>query len=87
MTDRTINADGDTWTVRLGREGSSRDRRAVLFFCRTTNQRPYRVVEVAENELDGPDAFQALSKQRLGELFAASRSMGFPREYPTYAPE
>ena len=38
-----IKADGDTWKAQLGEEGGGR---VVLFFCTTTDQRPYRVVEI-----------------------------------------
>ncbi len=77
---RTIRAAGDKWSVRLGesREGL----RAVLFFCVTTDQRPYRVVEVPAERIDGPDALERMPEPELKELFAASSSLDYPRTYP-----
>ena len=82
--DRKITASGDTWTVRLGTEPTGPDVQVVMFFCATTSQRPYRVVEVPKDELAGPDEFAGLSESDLQSLFEASRSMGFPPEFPTY---
>lgn len=78
--ERKIKADGDTWSVRFG-EASERDGfRTVLFFCVTTNQRPYRVVEVAAGRLADQESMAGLDDAALTELFRASRSMGFPRD-------
>ncbi len=83
---RSIKADGDTWTVRVGERPPSPDVRHVLFFCRTTDQRPYRVVEVPADRVADGDAVDRLSDDDLRELFAASRSMDYPRSYPVYRP-
>jgi len=53
----------------------------VLFFCETSGQRPYRVVEVPRDRIDGPEELEALSERELMELFRASRSLDFPRTY------
>jgi len=76
----TLKADGDTWQARLGGQENAR---LVVFFCVTTDQRPYRVVPVgdwcsSETDLEG------LSHDEVDELFARSRSMGAPADYPTY---
>ena len=82
--DRKITAAGDAWTVRLGSEPTGPDVQVVMFFCATTGQRPYRVVEVPKEELAGPEEFADLDESDLQRLFEASRSMGFPPEFPTY---
>lgn len=76
-----IRVDGDRWKVRLGRERSRRGVRAVLFFPVTSDQRPYRVVEVPEDEVEDQEALEALHEERLRELFDASSSLGVPGTY------
>lgn len=83
---RKIRADGDTWTVRLAERPSSDESQVVLFFCVTTDQRPYRVVEVPRERVPDDEALDGLSGGELKELFAASRSMDFPRSFHTYPP-
>lgn len=78
----TLKADGDTWETRLGEARGGL--RPVLFFCATTDQRPYRVVEVDASRFTSDDDLAALGRDGLRELFEASRSMGAPRDYPTY---
>lgn len=78
---RTIRADGDRWSARLARTPSSGDVQAVLFFCVTTDQRPYRVVEVPRELLPDDAALETASAEDLRALFAESRSMDFPRNY------
>jgi len=82
--DRKITMAGDTWTVRLGSEPTGPDVQVVMFFCVTTGQRPYRVVEVPKEELAGPDEFANLGAADMETLFEASQSMGFPPQFPTY---
>lgn len=79
-----VRADGDTWAVRLGERAPAPERRLVLFFCETTDQRPYRVVDVPAERIPDADALASLDEGALRELFAASSSMGTPRSYPTY---
>lgn len=79
--ERIIKADGDRWAVRLSDRSSGDDVRALVFFCRTTDQRPYRVVEVPRERLDDESDLEAFSEQELLDLFGSSRSMDFPREY------
>ncbi len=78
---RKHKADGDTWIVRLGERAEREGFRTVLFFCETTNQRPYRVVEVPEERIGGSDDLQALDDAAIAELFDASRSLGYPQGY------
>lgn len=80
---RTLRADGDTWSVRLAERPPSDDTQAVLFFCVTADQRPYRVVEVPREHLPDRGALAKLSRAELEELFSASQSMDFPRTFPT----
>lgn len=69
----TIKAAGDTWEVRLG-ERPRAGFHTVLFFCTTTNQRPYRVCEVPVADLDG--RLEGLSEAQLQGLFSKSGSLG-----------
>ena len=75
-----IKADGDTWRAELAADG---DDRVVVFFRTTTDQRPYRVVQVAADRYS-PDAFEEIEEEELQSLFDASSSMGAPKDYPTY---
>jgi len=77
----SIKADGDTWRVELGDEGPGGPR-VVMFYCTSTDQRPYRVTELSPDQI--PDGLEARSATELQKLFDASRSMGSPRGYPTY---
>lgn len=78
-----IKAEGDTWRAELGDEGPGRPR-VVVFFCLTTDQRPYRVVEIGSNQYTGEDGLGDASEEEVRALFDASRSMGAPKDYPTY---
>jgi hypothetical protein len=75
---RTIKADGDRWRVRLGNERPHPGVRVVLFFCETTDQRPYRVVEVPEERISSPEDLERLSDAELLELYRQSASMDYP---------
>ncbi|MGH7540097.1 MAG: hypothetical protein ACRELC_03765, partial [Gemmatimonadota bacterium] len=80
----TLKADGDRWVARLGDTKEGVPTRPVLFFCTTTDQRPYRVVEVEADRFGSDDDVKRLPEAELRALFAASHSMGVPREYPSY---
>lgn len=82
---RKIKADGDTWSVRLAERPEAGATRTVLFFCVTTDQRPYRVAQVPGDRIPDASTLERLSDAELEELFAASRSMDFPRGYERYA--
>ncbi|WP_420635406.1 hypothetical protein [Candidatus Palauibacter sp.] len=75
-----IKAQGDTWRAEIAEEGGER---VVVFFCTSTDQRPYRVVRVDADQYAGSD-FEDITEEALEALFEASRSMGIPREYPSY---
>lgn len=79
--DRTMRIDGDRWKIRLSQERPDPGVQAVVFFPVTTDQRPYRVVEVDEERVSGPEDLQALSERELEELFEEASSMGFPHGY------
>ncbi len=83
MSASTIKADGDTWRAELGDEGAGRPR-VVMFFCTTTDQRPYRVVEIDAQQFSGEAGLSEASAEEVQSLFDASKSMGAPRDYPTY---
>jgi hypothetical protein len=76
----TIKADGDTWRAESSGAGAVR---TVVFFCESTNQRPYRVVVVGD-EPGVPHDVAGLSAEQLRDLFERSGSMGAPTGYPTY---
>lgn len=73
---RTLKADNDTWTARLGEDSPEPGVRSVLFFCKTTDQRPYRVATVEEGRVAGDPELKGLSRHELEELFVRSQSMG-----------
>lgn len=75
---RTIKADGDRWRVRLGEDRPRPGVRVVLFFCETTDQRPYRVVEVPETRFPTQADLERLSEAELLELYRRSVSLDFP---------
>lgn len=81
MAEQEIRIDGDRWKVRLSRQRSGPGRRAVVFFPVTSDQRPYRVVEVDEDRISGDDPLGALSDQELRAMYHEGSSMGFPRSY------
>ena len=76
-----IKAEGDVWRAELADEGGER---VVVFFCASTDQRPYRVVRVDPDRYGETDALEEIPEEELQGLFEASRSMGIPRDYPTY---
>lgn len=75
---RTIRADGDRWRVRLGNDRPHPGVRVVLFFCETTDQRPYRVVEVPEQRFAKEEDVERLSDQELLALYRQSVSLDYP---------
>lgn len=77
-----IKAEGDVWRAELADEGGER---VVVFFCQSTDQRPYRVVRLDPDRYGGNEAPEEMSEEELQSLFEASRSMGIPRDYPTYS--
>lgn len=81
MTERHIRIDGDRWRVRLSRTRPGPGLQALVFFPVTCDQRPYRVVEVPEDRVDGEDALERLSERELKELYREGSSMGHPRSY------
>lgn len=74
-----IKVDGDVWKVRLGQERPRPGVRLLLFLCQPTGQRPYRVVEVAEDRFDSQQAVEQLSRGELLELYRQSTSMDIPK--------
>jgi len=68
----TIQADGETWEARLDLHEPHPGVRAIVFNCISNPQRAYHVVEVAADEIPGPERLDALPGGRLSELFADS---------------
>lgn len=75
----TIKADGDRWRVRLGKDRPRPGIRVVLFFCETTDQRPYRVLEVPEDRFELQDDLESLSRTELRQLYRQSTSLDSPK--------
>jgi hypothetical protein len=81
-SERRLKADGDTWTVRIGERAERPGYRTLIFFCTSTNQRPYRVVEVPKERLgDGGEDLTGLDEDTLADLYREARALGYPREY------
>ena len=76
-----IKADEDTWRAELVEDATGP---IIIFFCTTTNQRPYRVVEIESARAESGLDLQDFSEKELRALFDASRSMGAPKDYPRY---
>ena len=77
-----LKADGDTWSARIGEKPSGPQLQAVVFFCVTNGQRPYRVVEVPLTRIGGEDVLEGLSAEELKTLFDESTSRNHLRTYP-----
>ncbi len=77
-----IKAEGDVWRAELAEENGER---VVVFFCQSTDQRPYRVVRLDPDRYSASDPPEEVQEEELRDLFEASRSMGIPRDYPTYS--
>ncbi|WP_419858363.1 hypothetical protein [Candidatus Palauibacter irciniicola] len=77
-----IKAEGDVWRAELAEENGER---VVVFFCQSTDQRPYRVVRLDPDRTGGSETAEEIPEEELRHLFEASRSMGIPRDYPTYS--
>jgi len=75
-----IKVDNDTWTPSLGGPASE-GFRAVVFFCSSNGQRPYRVTEVPAERFASQDDLDRLSEDETRELFAVTGSMGAPQSY------
>lgn len=70
-----IEADGDRWQASLDAREPHPGVRAVVFHCRSRDQRPYRVAEVPEERVPSQEALAELSEDELREIFAASGAM------------
>lgn len=84
---RTIKADGDRWRVRLGEDRPHPGVRVVLFFCETTDQRPYRVVEIPEKRFASQADLDRLPNRDLLELYRQSVSLDYPHQRSDEVPE
>lgn len=84
MRDR-FRADGDSWHITSGERDAADAVRTIVFHCLSDNQRPYRVVQVAEPLLRGKDV-NTLSENELTDLFRRSQTMDFVHD-PAASPE
>lgn len=78
---REIRVDGDRWRVRFSADPPAPGTQALVFFPETCHQRPFRVVEVTDEEVGDEGALEALSERELRELYHQASSMGFPHDY------
>ena len=74
-----LKADGDRWRVQLGRNRPRPGVGVVLFFCESTSQRPYRVVEVTDERFASQEDIDRLGTAQLMELYRQSYSLDFPK--------
>jgi hypothetical protein len=74
-----IKADGDTWRVTNYEDDRRRAVRTVVFHCLSDSQRPYRVVEVADDVLGGRE-LDGLSGDELTRLFDRSHTMDYSHD-------
>ncbi|MFQ5745937.1 MAG: hypothetical protein ACE5HF_01805 [Gemmatimonadota bacterium] len=75
---RTIRADGDTWTARLSERPPRPGFQTIVFFCETTGQRPYRVIDVPDERLGSAGVLDAVPQDELERLFRESGSLASP---------
>lgn len=78
---REIRIDGDVWKVHLSKHPPHPGVQAVVFFPVTSDQRPYRVVEVSEDRIAAEEDLEAVSDRELQEMYDGSSSMGYPHSY------
>ncbi len=74
----SIRADGDTWTLRMSEEAPQDGYAAVVFFCTTNGQRPYRVGLIEQARARTDTDLEALSAEEVRGLFESSGSMARP---------
>ena len=79
MKERYIEADDERWFVKLGEFPPHPGVGTVIFFPRNT-QRPYRVVEVAENRFASQEALDKLSDNDLLQLFHHGDMMDYSHD-------
>ncbi len=77
----TIKAEGGRWRAEAAQEGGTH---LVVFFCESSDQRPYRVVRVEDDQYQSNEALAAASDDDLAALFEASESLGRRVDYPSY---
>jgi hypothetical protein len=74
-----IEADGDTWRVTNYEDDRRRAVRTVVFHCVSNPQRPYRVIEVADEVFDAGDIGEVPADQ-LESMFARSHTMDYSHD-------
>ncbi|MBI4545119.1 MAG: hypothetical protein HY703_07995 [Gemmatimonadetes bacterium] len=80
-----LKADGATWEARIARDDPHPGVRAVVFYCITNPQRPWRVAELPADRLDSTDGLASLSRAELKGIFAQADPMDFAHD-PTSDP-
>ncbi len=77
----TISADGDSWRAELADDGG---KRIVVFFCLTTDQRPYRVACMDSGWYPDAESLENVPEEQVKALFRSSGSMGVRLDFPAY---
>jgi hypothetical protein len=76
---RRIDAGGESWRVTSYEDDRRRAVRTVVFHCLSNSQRPYRVIEVPDEMMDGT-GLDGLSAEHLGELFGRAQTMDYSHD-------
>ncbi|HSJ07279.1 MAG TPA: hypothetical protein VK936_11270 [Longimicrobiales bacterium] len=76
---RQFEADGDTWLVTRDEHDRRRAVHTIVFHCTSNSQRPYRVIEVPEDALNGKEPAD-LSIEEIGDLFAGTHTMDYSHD-------
>jgi hypothetical protein len=74
-----IEADGDTWRVTNYEDDRRRAVRTVVFHCVSNSQRPYRVIEVADDAFEAGDIGEVPADQ-LAAMFAKAHTMDYSHD-------
>lgn len=74
-----IEADGDTWRVTNYDDDRRRAVRTVVFHCVSNPQRPWRVIEVADDAFGSRDIAD-LPTDRLESMFERSHAMDYSHD-------
>jgi hypothetical protein len=74
-----FDADGDRWEATLDRHDRRRAVQTIVFHCVSNTQRPYRVIEVPDDALNGR-SLESLSKDEMAQLFGRTHVMDYTHD-------